>query len=331
MLLFGVAGTVSLFAEQLLPTGDGTTWNYEASRETNDSSSLELSESTKTDRFSVSYKITGRQKFEGKDLIKLAVYGGETLSNTDLMTMDDQGIVCHGRLDEKGAAEKFETPQILLPAPPLKAGDSWNFDGKVGGTEVSQHYQVGDEEDVVVPAGEFRAWKIHCEQTSPTPAIIDRWFAPGTGFVKMITTIRSSSGELLQRTSLQLKEQPKVAALPTDKSVAELGALSVGLSKEPEGEFTTTFNSNAPAIYARWQGHELAAQAEIRAVWVAEKVPDVAANSEVDDAEAVAPSPNAHGTFTLAQPEGGWTPGDYRVEFYVDDAPAVAIKLKIVK
>jgi hypothetical protein len=318
-------------AEPLIPTADGMTWNYNAIQETMDSNSLELSESKKTERFAVTYKIAGAQKVDRKDVFKLAVYRGDALANTDLVTVDEHGIICHARLDENGAVTKFEKPQTLLSSPPLNSGSSWNFDGKIGDTNVSQRYQIAREEDVAVPAGTFHAWKIHCEQTSPTPAVIDRWFVPGTGFVKVVTTIRSSSGDLLQQTSMELKEPPKIAALPETKSVAASGSLSVGVSKEPEGSIITTLNSDTPAIYARWQGHDLVPEAKIHAVWIAEKVADVAPDSEIDDAEAVAPAPNAHGKFTLTRPEGGWTPGDYRVEFFVDDAPAGTVKLKIVK
>ena len=331
MLLLGLAGTSSLNADPLISTSDGMTWNYNAIQETVESNSLELSDSKKTERFPITYKIAGAQKLEGKDTFKLAVYRGDALDNVDLMTVDEHGIVCHGRLDENGAVNKFAEPQILVQAPPLKSGSSWNFDAKIGETDVSQRYLIGEEEEITVPAGKFRAWKIHCEQTSPTPAVIDRWFVPGTGFVRVVTTIRSSTGDLLQQTSMELKEPPKIVSLAETKPVAELGPLSVGVSKEPNGGPTTVFNSDAPAIYARWQGHDLAPEAKIHAVWIAEKVADIAPDSEIDDVEAVAPAPNAHGTFTLARPEGGWTPGDYRVEFSVDDAPAGTVKLKIVK
>lgn len=332
VLLIALSPVLTATAEPLIPTAEGMTWNYNAIQENVDSNSLELSESKKTERFPVTYKIAGAQKLEGKDVFKLAVFRGDALANTDLVTVDEHGIVCHARLDENGAVAKFEEPQTLLPSPPLTSGSSWDFDGKIGETNVSQRYQIVGEEDIRVPAGDFHAWKIHCEQTSPTPAVIERWFVPGTGFVKVVTTIRSSSGDLRQQTSMELKEPPKVAPAVETKSVTELGALSVGVSKHADGGgFTTTFNSDTPAIYARWQGHDLAPEAKIHAVWIAEKVADVAPDSEIDDVEAVAPAPNAHGTFTLARPEGGWTPGDYRVEFFVDDTPAGTVKLKIVK
>ena len=51
----------------------------------------------------------------------------------------------------------------------------------------------------------------------------------------------------------------------------------------------------------------------------------------IDEATTSATAPDSHGIFTLARPEDGWAPGDYRVEFYVDDALTETVKLKIAK
>jgi hypothetical protein len=299
-------------------------------QERSESGNLDLTEPNPKDRFTVTYRMAGTQKVEGKDLLKLEMYRDDALANTDLITVDDRGIICSARTDEKRALVKLTPPQTML-AIPLKTGMEWNFDGQIGETKVRQHYQVAGEEDVDVPAGKFHAWRIHCEQTSPTAASIERWFVPGTGFVKVVTSISGQSGLLLQKTTLNLKETPKIKALPEAKSATEPGKLSVGISKEPSGDFITTFASNTPAIYARWQSRGLRAGANIRVVWIAENVADVAADYEIDDASTTATTSDGHGTFTLSQPEGGWMPGDYRVQFYIDEAPADTVKLKIVK
>jgi len=68
----------------------------------------------------------------------------------------------------------------------------------------------------------------------------------------------------------------------------------------------------------------------VRAVWIAESVSEVAPpDYKVDEASTIADSPNSFGTFTLSQPDDGWAPGDYRVEFYVDEALAETVKLRI--
>jgi hypothetical protein len=278
----------------------------------------------------VTYRIGGIEKIDNKDLTRLQIYRGEVLENVDLITVSEHGIACSARMDQNGALIKFDPPQTLV-ATPLKAGTTWNFDGKIGEKKVSQRYEIVGEEDVDLAAGKFHAWRIHCEQTQPSEAKIDRWFVPGTGFVKVVTEIDSSSGALLQKSSLELKRSPKVAANSEIKLSSGPAKFSVGLSPQPIGEFANTFKSDAPAIYARWEGHNLRVGATIRAEWIAEKVDGVDPDDEIDEASAVAEAANSHGVFTLSQPEGGWTPGNYRVDFYLDGKLAGTAKAKIVK
>jgi hypothetical protein len=136
---------------------------------------------------------------------------------------------------------------------------------------------------------------------------------------------------VLQKTSLKLKEPPKVVAAPQEKPTPKHEKLSAGVSSKPAGEFETEFTSDTPAIYARWRGHGLPEHAKVRAVFIAENVADVSAEYEIDETSAVAPAPNANGIFTLSKPEDGWAPGNYRVEFYVDDQPAETVKFKVSK
>ena len=106
----------------------------------------------------------------------------------------------------------------------------------------------------------------------------------------------------------------------------------MSLAKDRFGKPTTTFSSNTPEIYARWQGQRLRQGANVKAVWIAENIgEDFPQDYKVDEASAVATTPTARGAFTLARPEDGWMPGDYRVEFYVDDVLVDAVKMKIVQ
>ena len=106
----------------------------------------------------------------------------------------------------------------------------------------------------------------------------------------------------------------------------------MSLAKDRFGKPTTTFSSNTPEIYARWQGQRLRQGAKVKAVWIAENIgEDFPQDYKVDEASAVAATPTARGAFTLARPEDGWMPGDYRVEFYVDDVLVDAVKIKIAQ
>jgi hypothetical protein len=253
------------------------------------------------------------------------------ITNTDLLTINEHGIICWARINLDGELVKFNPPQTMIAAP-LKKGAGWDFNGQAGELKVDQHYDVLGEEDIEVPAGEFHTFHIRGEQTSPSRTTIDRWFASGIGIVKDVTTMRAAKGDLLQRISLELMERPKIMARPEVKSDAIPKQLSVSLAKERFGKAMTTFSSGTPEIYARWQGQRLRQGAKLKAVWIAEDIgEDFPRDYKVDEASAVAETPSAHGTFTLTRPEDGWAVGDYRVEFYVDDVLVDAVKLKIVE
>jgi len=127
-------------------------------------------------------------------------------------------------------------------------------------------------------------------------------------------------------------ERPKIMARPEVKSDAIPKQLSVSLAKKRSGKAITTFSSSTSEIYARWQGRRLRQGAKVKAVWIAENIgEDFPQDYKVDEASAVTETPSAHGAFTLTRPEDGWAPGDYRVEFYVDDVLVNAVKLKIVE
>lgn len=314
-------------AETLMPMDEGTTWKYDLVQEKT-RTSLDLEEPNEFEKIPVTYHLGGIEKIDNRELRRLEIYRGEALDSVDLLAMEQNQIICPARTDANGTIIKLVPPQTMLATPLIK-GKDWVFDGTVGGKKVSQHYQIADEEDLEVPAGKFHAWRIHCEQTAPAPATIDRWFVPGTGFVKVATVVKGDSGLPAQRSWLNLKQLPTVS--PPKDSTSETGKFSGGVSSDPKGKFQTEFKADTPTIYARWHGRGLGQKAMIRAVFIAENVPDVPANSQVDEMETTAAAIDAGGSFALSQPEGGWTPGDYRIEFYSDNALAETVKFKIVK
>jgi hypothetical protein len=151
------------------------------------------------------------------------------------------------------------------------------------------------------------------------------------GFVKVDTAVKGPSGGTLQKTVLELKEPPKIEPAPHKNATTEIGKLSFGLALEPTGVFRTEFKSDAPAIYVCWRGHGLRPSSEIRAVFVAENVADVSTDYQIDESKAAVPSPNSSGIFILSKPDTGWTPGAYRIDFFLDNDLADTVKFKITK
>ena len=282
-------------------------------------------------RLPVLYRLEGTEDVDGKDLLKFEMHRAGTVTNTDLLTVDEHGITCWARVNLDGELVKFSPPQTMIAAP-LKKGAAWNFDGQAGELKVQQHYDVQGEEKIDVPAGKFETFRIHGEQTTPNHMTIDRWFAPGVGIVKDITTMRDAKGDLLQRISLELAEGPKIVERPEVKPDIAPKRLTVSCGINRFGKPMTTFSSNTPEIYARWQGQRLRQGANVKAVWIAENIgEEFPQDYKIDEASAVAASPTSRGAFTLERPEDGWMPGDYRVEFYVDGVFVDAMKLKIVQ
>ena len=282
-------------------------------------------------RLPVIYRLEGTEDVDGKGLLKFEMHRAGSITNTDLLTVDEHGITCWARINLDGELIKFNPPQTMVAAP-LKQGATWNFDGQAGELKVHQQYNVTGEEDIEVPAGEFHAFHIRGEQSLPSRMTIDRWFVPGTGIVKDVTTMRAADGDLLERISLELAARPQIENRPEMKSEATSKRLSVTFATDQFGKPTTTFSSDTPQIYMRWEGRRLRKGAKVKAVWIAENIgEDYPQGYKVDEASAIVESQNARGAFTLARPEEGWAEGDYRVEFYVDDVLVDAAKLKIVK
>jgi hypothetical protein len=333
-LLFVVTPAVSIFAGELsISTIPGMSWNYNMTQELGQGvkfSDLNTDADGKF-RARVIYRLDGTEKLDGKDLLKFEMHRAGVITNTDLITVDTRGIVCLARVDLKGEVVRLDPPQIIVGAP-LQGGTSWDFDDGIGGSKVHQHYQIIGEEEVQVPAGRFRAFHIHGDQTSPTSMTINRWFVNGTGIVKDVTETWAESGQLLRRISLELNEPVKTTARPAVKRFEEPKKLSASLGKQAVGQTAVNFTSDTPKIYARWQGHALRDQAKIRAVWIAENIAeDLPPDYTVDQATTIATAPDSHGVFKLSRPDDGWTPGNYRVEFYVDEALTDTVKMTIAK
>ena len=100
-------------------------------------------------RLQVLYRIGGTENVDGKDLLKFEMHRAGVITNTDLMAVNEHGIICWARINLDGELVKFDPPQTMI-AIPLKKGDSWDFNSDTVGGElkVNQHYDVLGEEDI---------------------------------------------------------------------------------------------------------------------------------------------------------------------------------------
>jgi len=318
---------LSTRADELLPTKEETTWEYNATE------TITGSAPTNT---VVTVRV-GKQVLDDKEVVKLETFSGKALSETELVTQDEKGIVCLARIGNDGKVVKLNPPERII-AMPLRVGAAWENVGEVEGIKLQKPCTVMAEENVTVPAGSFRAFHLHAEDLSLISVRFDRWFVPGTGFVKETTSVKGPG--MLHRRTLELKKittsetgKPTAEHSESSPSASPAGSakkLTVEVASDPAGGMKTEFRSDVAHIYVRWFGHDLPENARIRVAWVADDVGDlVEPNFIIDETETIAPVPNATARFTLARPPDGWAEGKYRLEFYVNDILTETVKVTI--
>jgi hypothetical protein len=101
------------------------------------------------------------------------------------------------------------------------------------------------------------------------------------------------------------------------------------VAKSKDAPPTTKFTADDPKIYALWKGDTLKAGDKVRAIWIAEAFGRSSKDVRIMEGSVTAYKPDDDGVFALASPEGGWPAGRYRVEFYVGDKLAEAVRFTI--
>jgi hypothetical protein len=120
-----------------------------------------------------------------------------------------------------------------------------------------------------------------------------------------------------------------VTAEPSPGSEEKSAPLQATVAADKEGEPKTTFVTNTAKIFGRWQGSSLKAGDVIRAIWIAEAFGKEERDAKITEGRVTADRPDERGIFSLARPEGGWPIGRYRLEIYIGEKLAAAVKFKI--
>ena len=83
---------------------------------------------------------------------------------------------------------KLESPVVLLKLPPAK-GDTWKVDSKIGTEVLKGTFTNSGEEDITVPAGKYKAFKISGEfDVAGQNMTFVYYFAKDVGVVKQVIT-----------------------------------------------------------------------------------------------------------------------------------------------
>src|SRR5262245_35277705 len=87
-------GLSSLFAAPVIPTAPGTAWRYNMTEEIGNGLNLPnvRADTDGKIRLPVLYRIEGTEDVDGKDLLKFEMHRAGTITNTDLLMVDEHGI-----------------------------------------------------------------------------------------------------------------------------------------------------------------------------------------------------------------------------------------------
>jgi hypothetical protein len=168
-------------AEEILPKSDETSalyyplklghqWDYDVNSEGRQGA--------------VSSKVAKVETIDNEELYRLdALVGGQVVT-TEHMRHDKRGLY---RCRLNGA--EFDPPILLLKNSP-SPGDSWEAKTVTGGQTYTVKCEVGEEVEVTVPAGKYKALQLKVSLVVNGATILsDYWLAENIGVVKQHLSI----------------------------------------------------------------------------------------------------------------------------------------------
>ncbi|MDQ6912543.1 MAG: hypothetical protein M3128_06665 [Verrucomicrobiota bacterium] len=313
---------ISARAESTFPVAVGDTWQYEIAGSPGST---------------VTVRADGTEKLNDQELVRLETGTANSPVKTELVATGPAGLSCYQRTFPGAKPVSFDPPQLLIPDS-MKVGDQWEMDDFVNGNRMHLQFVVVAEEDVAVPAGNFRGFRAQCEQPGTVSMTVERWFVAGVGMVKEVTSARAPGGRLLNRVTTALTKVSRgqgaadsgPAVVVPSSSPPPQASFKLEIAQEREGAPAAEIKSDAENIFVRWNGENLPIHSVVRIAWVAEDVGDVAwPNFVVDETKTEISTPTFGARFTLSRPKDGWAPGKYRVDLYLDDQLQSAAKVTI--
>ncbi|MGZ4982724.1 MAG: hypothetical protein ACXV9Q_01370 [Chthoniobacterales bacterium] len=305
-------------AESILPLAPDNTWQYEITN----------SEAKGEAASTMIVRAVAAEKSDAQGLVRLETLINDSLVKTEAVAAEERGLFCYERVSAAGKTTSFNPPRLLLPDP-ISVGTKWETDEMIAGNETHLKFSVAAEEDVVVPAGTFHAFRAQCDEAWPVSKTIARWFVPGVGLVKDVTSTRGPGGRLLDRVTTALTKFSRGSAATAGPGPSVMvpsitppssPVFKLEIAKDRDGPPAEEIKADARNVFVRWSGENLPVNAIVRLAWVAEDVGDlVEPNFIVDQTRTRVTTPSFGARFTLSRPKDGWASGKYRVDLYLDD------------
>jgi hypothetical protein len=143
----------------------GTKWSYEVNQDGK--------------KIKVDSQIVKVEKIDGKSLAVLEKTVNGNVSGTEHLATTEKGVFRH-RVDGIELS-----PPVCILKYPLKKDDTWETESTIANEPLKVKGKVFDTEDVTVPAGKYKAYRVEIETSvAGMNATITFWFAPDVGIVK---------------------------------------------------------------------------------------------------------------------------------------------------
>lgn len=135
-------------------------------------------------------RVTGRETVRGVEGFVLTTENAGSSSEKETVVSDGAGI----RLLKQTSGDRsteHENPFVRLKLPLVK-GEKWEWKGQIGKETAAVTFTNEGEDDVSVPAGKYKAWKISVViEMAGVKHSGENWFAPGVGLVLQKSTFES--------------------------------------------------------------------------------------------------------------------------------------------
>ena len=134
---------------------------------------------------------------------------GTRMMRKEWLAADDTGILIHKL--QRGRSEMDVAKPFYKVKNTMRKDEEWKGDVKASENPPQYTIRVEEEADVEVPAGKYKAWKVHIRIDSGTRhgAEGTEWYAKNVGLVKSEMTIRAAGEDFTLVSELKKFESGK--------------------------------------------------------------------------------------------------------------------------
>jgi hypothetical protein len=164
------------------PLGKGYKWTY----------STDYSDDTE-----LIHEVTGSEKVGETEcfIVEHKTVGptlGTRLIRKEWLAADAEGVLIHKI--QRGRSELEVVKPFFKVKNAMRKDDEWKGEAKATENPPLHSFRVEEESDVEVPAGKYKAWKVHIkiESGSRHSAEGTEWYVKNIGLVKSEITIRAA-------------------------------------------------------------------------------------------------------------------------------------------